>query len=93
MSEHQHLASAGGGAFLSKAVHKGRSFPPKFKFLMTLAGDFSPNSSNSQDLGKPEGATSWDWQNWEGLPYLTCSLLAPWKHGFFTQQFSPRGPI
>ncbi|MGL5065185.1 MAG: peptidoglycan editing factor PgeF [Microcoleus sp.] len=59
---------------------------------MTLAGNFSPNSSNFQGLVKPEDAT-WHWQNWEGLPYLTCSLLAPWKHGFFTQQFSPRGPI
>lgn len=35
---------------------------------------------------------TWQWQTWEGLPYLTCSLLEPWSHGFFTQQFSPRSP-
>ena len=35
---------------------------------------------------------SWHWQTWEGLPYLTCSLLEPWHHGFFTQQFSPSSP-
>lgn len=35
---------------------------------------------------------SWQWRTWEGLPYLTCSLLEPWQHGFFTQQFSPRNP-
>ena len=34
----------------------------------------------------------WQWQNWQGLPYLTCSLLADWQHGFFTQQFYPRTP-
>jgi len=37
-------------------------------------------------------AQGWQWQNWEGLPYLTCSLLENWRHGFFTQQFSPRSP-
>lgn len=36
---------------------------------------------------------SWHWRTWEGLPYLTCSLLEPWHHGFFTQQFSPRSPL
>lgn len=35
---------------------------------------------------------TWHWLNWEGLPYLTCSLLKPWAHGFFTMQFSPRLP-
>ena len=34
----------------------------------------------------------WQWQNWQGLPYLTCSLLADWQHGFFTQHFYPRTP-
>lgn len=34
----------------------------------------------------------WHWQAWNGMPYLTCSLLKPWLHGFFTQQFSPRTP-
>lgn len=36
---------------------------------------------------------TWHWRNWNGLPYLTCSLLEPWPHGFFTQQFWPRSPI
>ena len=35
---------------------------------------------------------TWHWQNWKGLPYLTCNLLIPWPHGFFTQQFWPRPP-
>ncbi|WP_009631989.1 peptidoglycan editing factor PgeF [Synechocystis sp. PCC 7509] len=35
---------------------------------------------------------TWNWRTCEDLPYLTCSLLKDWKHGFFTQQFSPRTP-
>lgn len=35
---------------------------------------------------------TWQWHNWEGLPYLSCSLLGDWQHGFFTQQFWPRSP-
>lgn len=35
---------------------------------------------------------TWNWQSWQGLPYLTCSLLEPWSHGFFTQQCWPRPP-
>ena len=35
---------------------------------------------------------SWHWQNWQGLPYLTCSLLGDWPHGFFTQKFWSRSP-
>lgn len=35
---------------------------------------------------------SWHWRTWSGLPYLTCSILDPWSHGFFTRQFSPRSP-
>jgi polyphenol oxidase len=36
---------------------------------------------------------TWHWQTWNELPYLTCSLLEPWQHGFFTQQFAPRSPF
>lgn len=36
---------------------------------------------------------TWHWHTWEGLPYLKCSLLEPWPHGFFTQQFWPRSPL
>ncbi|WP_041919397.1 peptidoglycan editing factor PgeF [Gloeocapsa sp. PCC 7428] len=35
---------------------------------------------------------TWHWQTWQGLPYLTCSLLEPWLHGFFTQHFWSRSP-
>ncbi len=35
---------------------------------------------------------TWQWRTWQGLPYLTCSWLEPWSHGFFTQQFAPRTP-
>ncbi len=35
---------------------------------------------------------TWAWQYWQNSPYLTCSLLADWKHGFFTQHFSPQTP-
>jgi len=35
---------------------------------------------------------TWNWRTCEELPYLTCSLLEDWEHGFFTQQFSPRTP-
>ena len=30
---------------------------------------------------------SWHWRSWQELPYLTCSLLEQFPHGFFTQQF------
>ncbi|MBW4520061.1 MAG: peptidoglycan editing factor PgeF [Scytolyngbya sp. HA4215-MV1] len=35
---------------------------------------------------------TWNWQTWNNLPYLTCSLLDSFPHGFFTQQFSPQPP-
>ncbi|GAB4226794.1 MAG: peptidoglycan editing factor PgeF [Elainellaceae cyanobacterium] len=35
---------------------------------------------------------TWHWHTWQGLPYLTCSLLKDWQHGFFTQQFWSRSP-
>ena len=35
---------------------------------------------------------TWHWHTWEKLPYLTCSLLQTWEHGFFTSAFSPRLP-
>ena len=36
--------------------------------------------------------SAWQWCEKEGLPYLTCELLADWQHGFFTQQCYPRTP-
>lgn len=36
---------------------------------------------------------TWHWSTWQGIPYLTCSLLKPWNHGFFTQKFWPRSPL
>jgi YfiH family protein len=35
---------------------------------------------------------TWHWQTWQDLPYLTCSLLESFPHGFFTQHYSPRPP-
>jgi polyphenol oxidase len=35
---------------------------------------------------------TWHWQTWQTLPYLTCSLLEDFPHGFFTQQFWSRPP-
>jgi polyphenol oxidase len=35
---------------------------------------------------------TWHWQTWNDSPYLTCSVLAPWQHGFFTQHWAPRLP-
>ncbi|MEG4227618.1 peptidoglycan editing factor PgeF [Microcoleus sp. N9_B2] len=59
---------------------------------MTVAGDRLTNFPDSESAGQPDGI-SWDWQSWQGLPYLTCSLLSRWSHGFFTRDFSPQGPI
>ncbi|MCT0253940.1 MULTISPECIES: peptidoglycan editing factor PgeF [unclassified Synechocystis] len=38
------------------------------------------------------GENLWAWQTADGIPYLTCTLLAPWPHGFFTRGFYPRLP-
>jgi len=35
---------------------------------------------------------TWHWHHWQDLPYLKCSLLDSWPHGFFTRHFSPRMP-
>jgi YfiH family protein len=35
---------------------------------------------------------TWQWQEWQGLPYLTCNLLQAWPHGFFTNSFYPSPP-
>ncbi len=48
----------------------------------------SPSLSSANQAFTPD----WQWQDWQGLPYLTCSLLADWQHGFLTQQFYPRTP-
>ncbi|MEB3191189.1 MAG: peptidoglycan editing factor PgeF [Snowella sp.] len=36
--------------------------------------------------------SDWQWQEWQGRRYLTCSLLQDWQHGFFTQDFYPDVP-
>ncbi|PSN18341.1 peptidoglycan editing factor PgeF [filamentous cyanobacterium CCP5] len=35
---------------------------------------------------------SWQWQHWYDRPYLTCSLLEDWCHGFFSRHFWPQPP-
>ncbi|MEM1370004.1 MAG: peptidoglycan editing factor PgeF [Cyanobacteria bacterium P01_H01_bin.15] len=35
----------------------------------------------------------WQWQIWENKPYLTCTLLQDFAHGFFSRSFSPLEPV
>jgi polyphenol oxidase len=35
---------------------------------------------------------TWNMHTWQGASYLTCSLLEPWSHGFFTLHFHPQTP-
>jgi len=35
---------------------------------------------------------TWHWRTWNHLPYLTCSLLDGWQHGFFSLHYAPRLP-
>jgi hypothetical protein len=48
--------------------------------------------SSSVSTNLETSNVNWQWSNWQGLPYLTCSLLKDWQHGFFTQQFFPQTP-
>ncbi|MBU6230352.1 MAG: peptidoglycan editing factor PgeF [Cyanobacteria bacterium REEB459] len=34
----------------------------------------------------------WQWSDWNSQAYLTCSLLQPWAHGFFTRASWPQLP-
>jgi len=61
--------------------------------LMTVAGDRLTNFPDSSPAAGATSGIGWEWQNSQGLPYLTCSLLSRWSHGFFTRDFSPQGPI
>lgn len=36
---------------------------------------------------------TWNWRIEQDCTYLTCSLLDPWPHGFFTRQAWPRTPV
>jgi YfiH family protein len=35
---------------------------------------------------------SWEWKSQGDHSYLTCQLLEPWPHGFFTRHFYPDSP-
>jgi len=35
---------------------------------------------------------TWTWQQWQGFPYLTCNVLEPFAHGFFTRHCTPLLP-
>ncbi|MFY0609075.1 MAG: peptidoglycan editing factor PgeF [Candidatus Atelocyanobacterium thalassa] len=39
-----------------------------------------------------ELTANWQWKILKGSPYLTCSLLSKWTHGFFTRSFYPLFP-
>ena len=47
---------------------------------------------SSINLSVAIDSSTWQWNEWEGLPYLTCELLKDWQHGFLTQQFYSRTP-
>lgn len=34
----------------------------------------------------------WHWHDQADIPFLTCTLLASWPHGFFTSRSWPQGP-
>jgi len=53
----------------------------------------SPQTSELKLNDSANSLHAWQWHFWSGLPYLTCSLLADWQHGFFSRQFSPRFPV
>ena len=36
--------------------------------------------------------SQWQWQETEKGSYLTCKLLSPWQHGFFSSHFHPQPP-
>ena len=58
---------------------------------MTIATSDSQKLNKSYKVLSKNGVT-WHWQKWQGLPYLTCSLLQNWPHGFFTNHFFPSTP-
>jgi polyphenol oxidase len=35
---------------------------------------------------------TWQWQQLQNNPYLTCDLLADWQHGFLSRHFAPWEP-
>lgn len=37
-------------------------------------------------------SSPWQWISPHGPAFLTCELLAPWPHGFFTRHFWPQAP-
>lgn len=58
---------------------------------MTATRDRFPQSPMSELTLRQDGV-AWQWYSNQGLPFLTCSLLERWPHGFFTRHFSPRTP-
>ncbi|MEM1425955.1 MAG: peptidoglycan editing factor PgeF [Cyanobacteria bacterium P01_H01_bin.130] len=50
----------------------------------------SPLADRPAETAIPSSA--WPWRSGDDADYLTCELLAPWSHGFFTRKFSPRSP-
>ncbi|MGB3510176.1 MAG: peptidoglycan editing factor PgeF [Microcoleaceae cyanobacterium] len=58
---------------------------------MTIADPDLQKFNQNYQLDSKNDVT-WHWQKWQELPYLTCSLLENWPHGFFTHHFWPRTP-
>lgn len=59
---------------------------------MLEGGFFTKVGSVVAKIIQETKSDTWRWHSWEGLPYLTCSLLESWNHGFFTSAFAPRTP-
>jgi len=53
---------------------------------MAIPESDSQKLNNSYQIFTKNDVT-WHWREWEELPYLTCSLLKDWPHGFFTHHF------
>ena len=44
------------------------------------------------NVNDEQASAQWQWKEWQGKPYLTCTLLEQWQHGFFTSHFAPQMP-
>ncbi|HLO47502.1 MAG TPA: peptidoglycan editing factor PgeF [Kamptonema sp.] len=59
---------------------------------MTVASSNTLPNFSAPEFNLNQNGATWQWHSWEGLPYLTCSWLNSWPHGFFTQNFAPKTP-
>ncbi len=60
---------------------------------LSTADMSTADRSTAAPNGPIPDASTWQWQTHNDRPYLTCTLLADWQHGFLTQQFAPLTPF